>query len=268
MSDDEDVKNLLSKAFGQEPPLGIDRDEVLAQGRKRLRRKRFFEAGSVVALVVVAAVGAATLTRLADTPDTKLPPAASSTQQAPPGPDLPVTSPPFPPSAHTTTNTRLPTSVTVTQQQLTAMLYAVGVFTEKEAQPLPGHSDLPGFQKMGEAYFYEADVQRGSTRGYVQIMVDPGRGGTVTCDTVPRPYGGCQIRTDKNTSVTVSNYQYSTGQRSVRAEGVSPTGARVVASADNLTARERDAHLPPPDAPPVLSENELVILVTKAGFGD
>ena len=41
MSDDEDVKNLLSKAFGQEPPLGIDRDEVLAHeiGRASCRER-------------------------------------------------------------------------------------------------------------------------------------------------------------------------------------------------------------------------------------
>lgn len=56
-----DIKDLLGAAIGDEPPLGIDRDAVFEDGRKRLWRRRAWQSGAVAAAVVVAAVGAATL---------------------------------------------------------------------------------------------------------------------------------------------------------------------------------------------------------------
>ena len=47
--DNDDVKDLLGRALAEEPPLRIDRDEVFRQGRRKLRSRRCFEAGSVVA---------------------------------------------------------------------------------------------------------------------------------------------------------------------------------------------------------------------------
>lgn len=260
---DPDIRDLLGRAFGEEPPLGIDRDEVLASGRKRLRRRRFFEAGGVVALVVVAAVGAATLTRLVD-PVEELPPAASDTLNAPPGPELPVTAPP-PPSAQTT---RSPVSVHVPQseQGLTVLLYSTGVVTEKDSQSLPGRTGHPAFRQTGDSYVFEADVQRAKARGYVQVAVDFVSGGVVACDGAPRPYGGCEITMVAAERVSLSRYNDESGERRTRAEVVSSGGVRIVASASNITVRDRDAKLAlSPDSPPVLSDSELCTLVTKVG---
>ncbi|RLK60452.1 hypothetical protein [Actinokineospora cianjurensis] len=57
----DEVRDLLGRAFGDEPPLGFDRDGVVASGRRRLRRRRAAATGGVAAAVAVAVFGAAVL---------------------------------------------------------------------------------------------------------------------------------------------------------------------------------------------------------------
>lgn len=57
-----DVKALLGRALDGEPPLRIDRDEVFAEGRARLRRRRSIAIGGVAGAVVAAALGTTALT--------------------------------------------------------------------------------------------------------------------------------------------------------------------------------------------------------------
>ncbi|GLW92345.1 hypothetical protein [Actinokineospora globicatena] len=57
----DDVRDLLGRALGDEPPLGIDREAVFADGRRRLRRRRVAATGGVAAAVAVAVFGAAML---------------------------------------------------------------------------------------------------------------------------------------------------------------------------------------------------------------
>jgi hypothetical protein len=267
----DDVKDLLSKAFGQEPPLGIDREEVLQQGRKRLRRRRFLEAGSVVALVVVVAVGAATLTNLVGLgqEDKKMPPAASSTQYAPPGPELPMSSESTP-RAPVTTTTHLPYASTgeVAEDQMTALLYAVGVVNPKEASAVPHQTGVPGFRRVGDHYVYEADVVRSSTsRGYVQVTVDFSPTVILTCSNLPAPSDDCEIRTRAGLQVTLSHYIDRNGERTVQATAVTPKGVWINATASNITRHDRELDRPISNNPPVLSDDDLCNLVAKAGLG-
>lgn len=263
MSDDDDVKDLLSRAFGQEPPLGIDRDEVLQQGRKRLRRRRFAEAGSVVALVVVVAVGAATLTHFAGTePDRKMPPAASSTEHAPPGPDLPLTTP----SSVTQYPPRMTTSPDA-EQQLTTLLYSSGIINEKNVSPVPGQDSRPKFRQMGDQFVFEADLDTPDARGYVEVMVDFSPNMVVGCDNLPKPNSDCEVRDPTGKRVTVYHFAEQSGERIARATTVSSAGVWLSASASNLSRRDRADGRKPTGTYPVLSDDDLCVLVTKAGLG-
>lgn len=267
----EDVKELLSKAFGPEPPLGIDRDEVLHQGRKRLRRRRLFEAGSVVALVVVVAVGAATLTRLVTTgQEDRMPPAASSTEHAPPGPDLPVPpsyTPSVPPTMETTTtHLALPSDATSAANHLTSLLYASGIVNGKQASPLPNQTGPPQFRLTGDQFTYEADIYRTSSkRGYVQVVVDPSPTIAVDCGNLPSPTNDCEIKFQAGTPVVVAGFVDRYGERTVRVSVLSDSGVSVSATASNQTREDREKGRTPPKSGPVLSGDELCVLVAKVG---
>lgn len=81
----DDVKALLGRALDGEPPLGIDRDEVFAEGRARLRRRRSIAIGGVATAVVAAALGTTALTGgLLSAPAGDVGPAASASGAASP----------------------------------------------------------------------------------------------------------------------------------------------------------------------------------------
>jgi hypothetical protein len=260
----DEVKDLLGRAFGDEPPLRLDRGEVIEQGRKRLRRKRTFEAGGVVAAVVVAAVGVARLTGLTGAQPDRLPPAASSTHQAPPGPSLPVTTTtelPHPPTMSTSTG-QLSTT------RLTNAVYAAGVLAVKQIQPLPGQTGMPRFQPAGDRYVFEGDAYQSGRQGLVQIIV--GYSANVTADgsecaaMVPRATN-CAVQERAGRAIVVGHFQESGGERRTTASVVMPDGLRVYAVASNRTAGRPGASTPPNGAQVVLSDDELCALVAKVG---
>lgn len=79
----DDVKALLGRALDGEPPLGIDRDQVFAEGRARLRRRRSIAISGVAAAVVAAALGTTALTGgLLSQPTGDVGPAASASRPA------------------------------------------------------------------------------------------------------------------------------------------------------------------------------------------
>lgn len=258
----EDIKDLLSRAFTDEPPLGIDRDEVFRAGRKRLRRKRFFEAGSVVAAVLVAVVGAATLTDLGGTEPAKLPPAASPTDQAPPGPTLPVR-----PSTTPATESpgAPPARLELNPRTLTKTLYDTGVLTTTDVQATLGTPGAPGFQQSGAEYVYEADVIRPKTTGSLHLTVDYAPGEGLDCGRVPSPYGECVLTDQVEVPMLVARYEAPSGQRGTYMAAVLDNGVRVVATATNLTSY--DKRTDPAGRPPALSDDELSALIVKLGTG-
>lgn len=104
MTHDEDaIKGLLGKAFGPEPPLALDREEILRRGRRGLRIRRLATSGGVAAAVVAVILGAAALNGLPGggsgheitpaqaTTSPTAPPSTSPTDAAPTGPELPLT---------------------------------------------------------------------------------------------------------------------------------------------------------------------------------
>jgi hypothetical protein len=271
----DDVKNLLGRALGQEPPLRIDRDEVILQGRKRLRRRRLFEAGSVVAAVLVVAVGAVTLTNLADSGPQRMPPAASRTQSAPPGPALPLPKPST--TAATTTSgvrtsppstelgTPLPPSVVGTGE-LTELLYNAGVVTQKEVRPVPGAPNgVPAFQQEATRFVYQADVLRTTDSGFLEVTIDLTPGATADCAAVPVAFGDCEIRGQPDFPVAVSQWRGADGERRNFAFTVMSDGLRIAAISSNISGYDRKVGRVPSDGPPVLSADQLSMLVVKVG---
>jgi len=268
----DDIKELLGRAFDEEPPLRIDRDEVLKQGRKRLRKRRFFEAGSVVAAVVVAVVGAATLTNLAGSEPERLPPAASYPQSAPQeGPDLPlptVTSPTAVTPSSGAVTPPVATSGPEVARQLTKALYDSKIVLVSEYEPLPGSSGTPEFQVDDTKYVYEADVVRTKSQGYLQIVVDPAPVTAASCESVPEPFGDCELSKTDAGPVTYANYGGPDGEYRVYVSVLLANGTQLAAIASNYTLRAREAGTTPnPKALPVLSADELAELLTKAGLG-
>lgn len=268
----DDVKELLGRAFGEEPPLRIDRDEMIQRGRKRLRKRRFLEAGSVVAAVVVAVVGAATLTNLAGSAPERLPPAASYSLPTPQeGSNLPLPSP-----AEDTTSPssgpEVPPQVMISgpemSRQLTKALYDSGIVAVSEAGPLPGNSGAPEFRQYDTQYVYEADVVRQDSQGYLYIAADYAPDTVVSCDSVPDPFGGCELRKEGAGPVSYASYQGPDGENRVYVSVVLENGLRLAATASNHTLRERDTGTKPnAKVQPVLSGAELAELLTKAGLG-
>jgi hypothetical protein len=270
----DDVKELLGRAFGEEPPLRIDRDEVLQQGRKRLRRRRYLEAGSVVAVVVVAVVGAATLTNLAGSDPDRLPPAAG--QQGPmqqEGPELPLPSPTTLPSASLPSDSAetAPPGVVPAQEvaaALTKALYDSKIVQVVKVEPLPGNSGEPQFEQYDTQYVYEADVVRSDAQGYLHIAVDYAPGAVVSCESVPEPFTGCEVVKDRTAPWSNAYYESPDGERRVYVSVVLDSGFRLAATASNYTLRDREAGKQPNvKAEPVLSRDELAELLLRAGLG-
>lgn len=272
MTDEPDIKDLLGRAFDREPPLGIDRDEVLQAGRKRLRRRHVLASSGVVAAVVVAAVGAAALTTLPDA-GPALPPAASTTTSRPaPGLELPLTSRPTP-SAPTTTGTPDPPSTDGSTTawasgeygtQLTQALYQSGVVSRDNVKERPGERD-PVFQFGDGVYQFTGDIIIGSASGELMVTVERVQpGGVISCDDVPSPYIGCRTPSEAIVPVVVASSTDVSGERRNLAMVVLPDGTRVTAVASNTPSWEQaeDASA----SPPVLPDDALVRLITKSPF--
>lgn len=101
MTDPDDVKALLGRALDPEPPLVLDRERVLAEGRRGLRARRTAAIGGAAAAVAVVVIGATALSGgVSSLPDQRVQPAgpgSSAAASAPAPPDVvPVSSAPVP----------------------------------------------------------------------------------------------------------------------------------------------------------------------------
>lgn len=263
----EDVKALLARAMGDEPPLRIDREEVLQQGRKRLRRKRVIDVGSVVAAVVIAVVGATTLTNLADSEPDRMPPAASSTQPAPPGPQLPLTT-----TTITEAATSAPTegpSVTLSETsapRLTALLYATGLVSESDARSTSGRPATPEFLAAKDQYIYEADIVRQDEQGYLRVIVGYTSDIAPGCAAVVVD-GTCSIASTDGVQVTLIHTENPLGQRQTMASAKFHSGIQVAVTVSNATFQETKDGKRPLNKLPFLTDDQVCFLTTKVGFG-
>jgi hypothetical protein len=256
-----DIKDLLGKAIGDdEPPLGIDRDEVFRAGRQRVRRRRTIAAGGVVAAVVVAAVGAATLTNFVSLDPEPVPPAVGDSEHAPPGPDLPLTStthrPPDGPDG--------PPLTAAHADELTSRLY--GSFTPATVIGSPGQTGRPGFRVEDDVYLYESDIADGKGEGVLQVTVGAATPGTeATCADVGE-YDTCKEKLTDGEHIAQATWKGPDGERRNIAVAVLPDGTKVAAMASNFSRRHEDAGKRPAGDDPVLDLEKLSQLIVKSGF--
>jgi hypothetical protein len=266
---DPEIKNLLGRALGDEPPLGIDRDEVLRHGRKRLRTRRMFEAGGVVTAVVVAAVGAALLTGVVGERET-LPPAASTTveQPAPPGPTLPLTPPPT-----TGTTAQPPSSMpgyppsNDRASQLSDVLLTAGALKVGEMTSFPGKS--LAFVVADSNYVFEADLRIGQVEGSVLVSVSPAlpADGGAKCDSIPEPKSDCATQIVGGQPVSVATWRdKNTGEKRYLGHAVKADGSTVSVIATNLSERQRDSGKRPTTWTPVIDRDTVANLAALPGL--
>lgn len=254
-----DIKDLLSKAIGDdEPPIGIDRDEVFRVGRLRVRRRRALAAGGVVAAVVVAVVGATVLTDFVENRPDDVP--VATAPPAPPGPELPL-----PPS----TTVRVPSPLTDEHaDKLTQQLYNSGVVDLKSAMPWPGQGPPVRFRVENGELVYEADVTAQGREGQLRVTVAMASSKLgPSCDRYTDKYDTCTVSKTYDPPVLQATRKSARGERRILAVTVLANGAKVEATATNLLRRDEDHGKSPDDDATVLAMDELSTLVTKLGRG-
>lgn len=255
-----DIKDLLGKAIGDEPPLDIDRDEIFRAGRQRVRRRRSLAASGVVAAVVVAAVGAATLTNFVSVDPDPVPPAVGDSQHAPEGPELPLTP----------TSGKPPPGVRLTVEhakQLTGRLFDSGHVPAGNVVPWPADGgDRPVFRVENGAYLYQSDLALPEGEGVLQVVVDYVAPGVKTsCGDINGPHDSC-VEVPYYGVVTAQATLDAAGERRNLVAAVLRDGTRVFAMVSNFSRRFADAGKEPPGTEPVLDMDRLTKLVVKSGF--
>jgi hypothetical protein len=256
----DDIKDLLSRAFEAEPPLRLDRDEVLKAGRKRLRRRRFLEAGGVTAAVVAAVVGASLLTGLVGSaPEDRMPPAASSsTGRAPAGPDLPLPQTTGP--SRNTPLTREHADTLMDRLYASSVIKGIGALSATQA----GGNQLT-FAIRSNAYVFEADVATGNREGSLQVSVEAaGAGDVASCEPLDRPFDDCTVDTSTGIPVAMATWTSSEGEKQYLVLAIQD-GTKVAALTTNLSSVYRDKGQRP-SGEPVLDKGQLVKLVVYSGL--
>lgn len=259
----DEIKELLGRAIGAEPPLGIDRDEVFRAGRKQARRRRALASGGVVAAVVVAAVGATTLTNFVSVEPEPVPPAVGDSRHAPPGPELPLppkSEPQRPPESG------VPRSADHAAQ-LTQLLYESGFVSPDVAMPWPGRAGSPGFRVDEGVYLYEADITGPDGEGVLQVTVDVARTGVAaSCDDIGGQFDTCEVTKKDGNAVAEATWKSGEGERRNLAVVVLPDGTKVAAMSSNFSRRFADYGKRPTGDQPVLDMAALTTLLVNPGF--
>ena len=240
-----DIKDLLGKAIGDEPPSGIDRDEILMAGRQRVRRRRRLAACGVIAAVVAAAVGAATLTDFVSVPPDVPPAVANGGPHAPPGPELPLPATPA---------SRPPALTTQKAARLTALL----------APHVPANDGK--FRVQGRVYLFESDIVGDKSEGVLQVTVHfAGAARHASCEDVPE-HDTCEVTSKDGCDVAQATWKSADGERRNLAVVILPDGTEVAAMSSNFSQRYEHAGRQPSGGEPVLDLSRLSKLIVKSKF--
>lgn len=153
---ESDVKFLLTRGLGDEPPVRVTRDDILAGGRRRQRRQR----AAAVAGVTLAAAAVITVTSFGASGLLGSAPLTPATKERP--------------APMTTTTTAAPSH----QQRLGEALRVAPIrwpaeITRRTGESGPHwydfrHGDLPSVQSTG----YEANIRLDTPSGYRWLSID------------------------------------------------------------------------------------------------
>ena len=262
MTEDSEIKDLLGRALGgQEPPLRLDRDEVFRAGRKRLRRRRAFEAGGAVAAVVAVVVGAATLTGMVgdsgDTPE-RMPPAASSTREEPSSGvpvstitelDPPYSESPAPPKPGKAEKL----SVRLAEHLAKALPYGKTIALSGAVEP--------AFLVEAGTYQYGADLVVDGHEGGLSVTIAAAAPGeNLSCENPPFPIKTCRSQFMDGMDVVVGTTSGADGEKRNVVATVDQ-GTKIVVISSNHSTRDQLSGRPPSATYPVLEDKQLLQII-------
>ncbi|OLF05528.1 hypothetical protein [Actinophytocola xanthii] len=264
--DAADVKRWLGSALAGEPPMELDRSEVVRQGRRGLRRRRALEAGAAAVAVVVTAVGAVLLTAQSGGDEPSLPPATRPTTEitAPsaPGNSPPSTStgtPPVPPSS-----VRPETTIDPQATALTETLERSGLLTELGLTEVEGESVPARFTPNSEGYHLQGAVPEGAAAGILTVSVSRTTVTQLSCDLVERPYFRCDVQQFGGIPLAIAKYDPGAAGFQQQVVALRPEGVLVEAhwmvGVPNASGRQPQPH------PAVFDQLKLAKVVTLPGL--
>ncbi|ONI72912.1 hypothetical protein ALI144C_43845 [Actinosynnema sp. ALI-1.44] len=229
-----DIKQTLATAFDAEPPVRVDRDEVIRSGRRRLLRRRAVTAGGT-ALAAGAVLLSSTFFLGRGEPE-----------------QLQVAAPPKPPGAATTTSkpAKPPTAV---EQRLTNALAASRIVpTDLTLRPVPDWPSAPlTFKLSRDRYEAATDVvDKQGNEGTMFVMVqmhDPSAPPTGPGSRDVRPScaapNTCVQRDFGGRSVQLTTVPFGTaGEVILMADTKLPDGTSVYASTSNASSKAVGEH--------------------------
>lgn len=266
------VRRWLDTALSGEPPLAVDREEVLRRGRRGLRRRRLFQAGGAVSGAVAVVVGTVLVSGMLtghDGDHRTVPPAARSTPSA--GESAPLTTPPStsPSTSWTTTTAGPQGQVRDETVRYTQAVVNPDVLPARYVlSPVAGTSG-PVFQgtKPG-VYEFEADLRTDDGSGWLWVLLRRGPGDGLDCDTVPRPVDQCEVRKEGDLPMVVAVQRFDTGEVRRVVRSVHPDGDSVTVTASNLTSVQRgDGAVPVKASWPPLTESAAIRIATLPELG-
>ncbi|OLF09498.1 hypothetical protein BLA60_20315 [Actinophytocola xinjiangensis] len=258
------VRRWLDTALSGEPPLAVDREEVLRRGRRGLRRRRLFQAGGAVSGAVAVVVGTVLVSGVLtghDGDHRTVPPAAGSTPTAE---SSLLTTPPRTAEPSTAAG---PSTTAGPQGQVRdeTVRYTQAVVNPDVLparyvlSPVAGTSG-PVFQGTTPGvYEFEADLRTDDGSGWLWVLLRRGPGDGLDCDTVPRPVDQCEVRKEGDLPMVVAVQRFDTGEVRRVVRSVHPDGDSVTVTASNLTSVQRgDGAVPVKASWPPLTESAAI----------
>lgn len=242
----EDIKGLLGKAFGPEPPLTVDRDAIVRRGRRQVRLRRLTASGGVAAAVVAVVLGAALLSNqpsddgdlTAGVPASTTPAPTSTTPSdlAPAGPELPLTTT----APALVTNERHAAELT---KALTGARILPGDFTVSPAEP---NSKPLEFRFNGRGYWTTAQLSDGGGHGILTITVTPG-GSPPKCP----PHPSCTELNEAGVAMAARSDRNNSGTIEYSILALRPDGTSLTLIANNMASLRLDETRTTRPEPPV-----------------
>jgi hypothetical protein len=239
MSADKEIRELLGRAFGPEPPLALDREAVLRRGRRAVRLRRLAASGGVAASVLVVLIGAAVITGLpgSDPQEAAAPPAftpasvpvPTTSEAAPPGPRLPLT-----------TATSAPEPVVEARAAaLTKVLATTRIPVEFTPVAVVDDGRAPlAFRYANGGYHLTVDLRDAQGIGSLDLTINysgPDRKVPSCADTPAE--ASCSVLLESNIRMRVSAERHSSGYLSNAVYALRPDGTIVYVTSTNLTVR-------------------------------
>lgn len=255
----DDVKRLLGAAFGPEPPLMLDRAELLRAGQRRVRRRRIAASGGVAASVVAVVVGVVALTGLGRGEVDQAAPVSTTGSAIPTTTDAPTVSDGAPAGPQLPLTTK-PGAIPPTSDEHAAAL--AGVLIKSGVVPPPGLRVLTlpsdsrplSVEHYAGAYHVSVDVSDGKRQGNLSLEIGyatpdtalPGCQKGASCELVAESGIPMLATTEKQDATLVVYYVWA----------VRPDGTQVQVSSSNAAKRavrtDPAARADPPVDPRIL----------------